>query len=236
MELEPGNSTAFPFNIQYRIGRVSKYISGGDWLDYGCANGGYTTSLVEHGAEKVVGIDAKAERIEEARQAYPNISFSVGTSCQLLFEQCSFDGVFMNEVFEHVADEERTLEDLHRILRPGGYLIVISPNRWFPFECHVVHIGRWSSSHPMPLIPWLPRSVTDHWVTARNYWPHELRHKIESNGFQIIETGFIMPVFEVVPWMPNTLARGYRRNISFIDGCPIICKFGVSNIVVARRR
>ena len=46
MEIEPGSSTASPFNAEYRLGRISKYVKGGDWLDYGCADGGYTAGLL----------------------------------------------------------------------------------------------------------------------------------------------------------------------------------------------
>jgi ubiquinone/menaquinone biosynthesis C-methylase UbiE len=235
LKIEPGGSTAFPFNVQYRFGRVSKYIQGGRWLDYGCADGGYTEHLRLTGAAAVEGVDVDGERIEAARSAHPEISFHVAEEGRLPFPDDSFDGVFMNEVFEHVADEHEALEEVHRVLKPGGWLILISPNRGFPFEGHGVHIGGWSSQRPIPLIPWLPRSLTDRWVTARNYWPRELRDTVSSSGFSVIETGFVMPVFENYPWVPAAVVKAFRRHISFIDRCPVIRRAGVSNLVVALR-
>jgi ubiquinone/menaquinone biosynthesis C-methylase UbiE len=235
IKIEPGSSTAYPFNVQYRLGRVAKYIDGGDWLDYGCADGGYTDALLSFGAVTASGIDVAADRVEEARRAHPGINFHVGSDEQLPFSDDSFDGVFMNEVFEHVADEQRTLDEIHRILKPGGRLIVISPNRGFPFEGHTVHIRNWTSKVPTPIVPWLPKSLTDRWVTARNYWPKQMRRLISSNGFVIIECGFIMPVFEGYPWVPAAAAERFRRHIARIDHFPGIRRLGVSNLVVAQR-
>lgn len=236
MNIEPGSSTAFPFNVQYRIGRIAKYLKGGHWLDLGCADGGYSAAMLDAGAADVIGIDVEADRIEAARQAHPEMVFHVSDGERLSFPDGSFDGVFMNEVFEHVADERVTLEEVHRILKPNGTLIIISPNRGFPFEGHRVQIGSWSSERPTPFIPWLPRSTTDHWVTARNYWPRELRTKVESNRFRIVETGFIMPVFEAYPWMPESLSRRFRDHITSIDQWPGLRRLGVSNLVVGVRR
>ena len=236
MKIEPGSSTAFPFNLQYRIGRITNHVRDGDWLDLGCADGGYSEGLLSAGATSVIGVDVEPDRIAAARRQHPQIEFHTSEDGSIPLPDNAVDGVFMNEVFEHVADESATLHDVHRVLRPGGLLIVISPNRGFPFEGHRVQIGRWSSTKPTPLIPWLPRSMTDKWVTARNYWPHELRSTIESGGFQIIETGFIMPVLEAYPWMPDALTRQFRRHITAIDHWPILRALGVSNLVVTRRR
>lgn len=233
--IQSGCSTAFPFNVEYRVGRITKYLRGGDWLDYGCADGGYTVALLGAGARSVVGVDVLPDRIDEAKAKHPDIPFYVTVDGGLAFADSSFDGVLMNEVFEHVADENQALAELRRVLRPGGYLVLISPNRGFPFEGHTVRIGRWKSRRPTVLIPWLPRRLTDRWVSARNYWPGELRQKVAANGFTLVETGFIMPVFEENLWMPESMARAFRRNITTIDSTPGLRWLGVSNLIVARR-
>lgn len=236
MEIQLGCSTASPFNVRYRIQRIARYIKDGDWLDYGCADGGYTRALLNSGAATAYGVDVASDRVAAAQQAHPDICFRVNTHDRLPFQDGSFDGVFMNEVFEHVADETRTLQEIHRVLRSDGYLIVISPNRGFPFEGHTVSIGNWSSKGPTPIVPWLPRIITDKWVSARNYWPGEMRRKISSSGFAVTESGFIMPVFEAYPWIPASVAQRFRRHVSTIDHFPGIQRFGVSNLVIAQRQ
>lgn len=233
--MQAGCSTAFPFNVQYRVGRIASYLRGGKWLDYGCADGGYTSALLTAGAEAVIGVDVLADRIDIAKARHPDIPFYVVAGGRLVFPDSSFDGVFMNEVFEHVDDELGTLTEVHRVLSPGGYLVLISPNRGFPFEGHTVKIAGWKSSHPTVLIPWLPKRLTDRWVTARNYWPGELRRKVSEGGFSVIYQGFIMPVFEENQWMPRATAVAFRRSITTIDSLPVIRRLGVSNLIIARR-
>jgi hypothetical protein len=58
---EPGASTAVPSNVAYRLGKIRKLgILRGDWLDCGCADGGYTAHLVELGAESATGVTQTA--------------------------------------------------------------------------------------------------------------------------------------------------------------------------------
>jgi ubiquinone/menaquinone biosynthesis C-methylase UbiE len=232
-----GNSTASPLNVRYRTGEIATYVAShpGTWLDYGCADGGYAEALVAAGASKVVGVDPEAPRIEEAtRRQIPGTSFVQFDGHVLPFEDASFDGAFANETMEHVFNESESLAELHRVLKPGGILVVISPNRWFPFEGHTTRIGRWQSS-PTPFIPWLPARLTASWVDARNYWPHQLRSLIRENGFTLVQVGFIWPVFEVMPWLPASVIRWYQKHLNRFARLPLLCRFGVSNLVVGRR-
>jgi predicted rRNA methylase YqxC with S4 and FtsJ domains len=66
--------------VQYQVGRIANYVTDGDWLDYGCAEGGYTRALLDVGAATASGIDVVAERIEAARNLHPDIMFHVSRS------------------------------------------------------------------------------------------------------------------------------------------------------------
>lgn len=236
MEIRPGIPTDYPVQVQYRIERIKKYLQNGKWLDYGCADGGYTSALLGAGAASVCGVDVLPDRVDAASKSHPSLSFYLSSNGRLHFANATFDGVFMNEVFEHVADEELVLREIHRVLKPRGLLILLSPNRCFFFEGHSVTILGRQYYKPAPLLPWLPKRVTDRWVSARNYWPRELRKKIESQSFTIIESGFALPTFEAFRWIPEAIARPYRQHITLFDQMPIIRRFlGVSSLVVARR-
>ena len=123
------------------------------------------------------------------------------------FPDDTFDGVWLNEVLEHVVDEEETLLDLRRVLRPGGHLVVVSPNRFFPFEGHGMQLGGRKVNMPIPFLPWMPSALSRHVMRARNYWPGELAGLIARNGFEVVHTESVMPVFEVFPWLPLAVAR-----------------------------
>jgi 2-polyprenyl-3-methyl-5-hydroxy-6-metoxy-1,4-benzoquinol methylase len=233
--LLPGNSTASPLNVTYRVGRISPYLSG-RWLDYGCADGGYSSALLSYGASSVEGVDVEEGRIQEATaRNIPNAAFHAFEGSKLEFPDNTFDGAFVNEVLEHVDDEQESLREIHRVVRPDGCLILISPNRWFPLEGHGTHIaGR--HFPPTPLIPWLPVRMTQKWTYARNYWPRELVGHARDAGFAIQEVGFIWPVFENYPWMPKAIIPLYQRWVDRLDDVPGIRRFGVSTLVIGRKR
>jgi SAM-dependent methyltransferase len=233
-ELDPGSATASPLNVSYRIDRISKYLSG-HWLDFGCADGGYDEEMMVRGLEAVTGVDVDESRIGEAQgRNLPNAHYTTFDGHTLPFADGSFDGTFMNEVFEHVADEGRALSETFRVLKPGGVLVLISPNRWFPIEGHFITVGS-KSIGPAPLIPWLPERLTRSVTVARNYWPSELERHVREAGFAIKEIGFIWPVLERYPWLPPKGVAWYQRNFRRWDRVPGLRRFGVSTMVVGVR-
>lgn len=232
---EPGCSTAEPLNVSYRLSRFQQYLSG-RWLDLGCADGGYAEGLLSHGAGEVFGVEADPDRVAEATaRNLPNTHFQVGHGEDLPFPEAYFDGTFMNEVFEHVADEMATLAQIHRVLRPSGVLVLISPNRWFPFEGHGMRTKFFKVGSPVPILPWLPAAVSERWMRARNYWPHQLLGKIRSAGFVVERCEYIWPVLESYPWLPAGLRARYQAHIGTFDHLPALRRLGVSTMAVARR-
>lgn len=234
-ELTRGNSTAAPLNVAYRVGEVAQYVSG-RWLDFGCADGGYVEALLAAGAEQVVGLDVEAPRVEYATsRSIPGAEFLVYDGHTLPFPDSSFDGVFMNEVLEHVYDDREAISECRRVLRPGGVLVAISPNRWFPLECHSTTVGSWSSS-PTFLVPWFPRALWAPHVDTRNYWPSEVCRLIAGCGFRIERVGFIWPVMENTHAMPFLLpaswVRWYQHHVTSFSRVPMLRRFGVSSMVV----
>lgn len=231
---EPGLSTAQPLNVSYRIGRIAGLLSG-RWLDLGCADGGYATELLRRGAAEVIGVDAEEDRIAAARaREMPRASFEVALAEELPFPDGHFDGVFMNEVFEHVGDEAATLAEVARVLRPGGLLVLISPNRWFPFEGHGMRTSLWTTGSPVPLLPWLPHRLASRWMRARNYWPGQLAASVARAGLTVESRQFIWPVLEKYPWLPAGLRARYQQHIAAFDHTPGVRRFGVSTMVIAR--
>jgi hypothetical protein len=206
---EPGHSTAVARVLEYRLAKIAERgLASGVWLDVGCGDGHYTRGLVDRGA----------------RMAIP-------------FADERFDGVLLNEVLEHVDDEEATLADIARVLRPGGRLVLFSPNRWFPFEGHG---ARWSESRtlfarPVPLMPWLPSVLTRRFATARNYWPHQLRTLVTHAGLLVEESAWGLAQFEQYPWLPRPARNMYWRNTGRIERSPVARLLAVSTLIVARK-
>jgi ubiquinone/menaquinone biosynthesis C-methylase UbiE len=97
-------------------------------LDAGCA-WGYAAHHFELRSEFVAGIDPDADAIAVARDRYPHIEFTQGVLEHLPYEDASFDVVTCCDALEHVADERGSLNELWRVLRPGGVLILSTPHR-----------------------------------------------------------------------------------------------------------
>lgn len=101
-----------------------------DVLDVACGVGYGTAILAEAGARRVLGVDVSPGAVDDARgRAGDRAEFAVGDLHNLPCEDRSFDLVTCLETIEHVADPDRALSELRRVLRPDGLLLLSSPNR-----------------------------------------------------------------------------------------------------------
>lgn len=234
----PGHHTAYGGVLEYRLGKLQERgLLRKDWLDLGCADGYYTVGLAEHGAATVVGVEVDEDLVHRARTLpHPeNVSFVHAPEKRLPFDDDSFDGVLLNEVLEHVDNDEETLSEVRRVLRPGGHLALFSPNRWFPFEGHGARLSedRVLFSRPVPLMPWLPAAITRRVATARNYWPRELAVLVLDADLDVLTRSWALAQFEQYPWIPRRMADWYRRNLARIERSPLARFFAVSTFIVA---
>jgi ubiquinone/menaquinone biosynthesis C-methylase UbiE len=95
-------------------------------LDVGCGEGAFSAALAAAGA-RPVGIEVAAEPLRRARRRHPELELElVGT--EVPFPAASFDVAWAGEVLEHVADGPGLLDELRRVLRPGGRLLVTTPD------------------------------------------------------------------------------------------------------------
>lgn len=109
---------------------AAAFVGGKKVLDAACGTGYGANILAAAGATSVRGIDRAAHMIEFARRnAEPTAEFEVGDLDELPFADGSFDVVVCFEAIEHVDEPESVLDELARVLRPGGLLATSSPNR-----------------------------------------------------------------------------------------------------------
>lgn len=113
-----------------------KVPAGGEaHLDYGCYDGGFLEKLTLKGPRRLVGVDVSREAIEAGRSKRPSIEFvHIANGSELPFQDGSFDSISMLDVLEHIADQKRVLDELCRVLKPDGVLIVTVPGQYL-FSC-----------------------------------------------------------------------------------------------------
>jgi len=102
----------------------------GRMLEIGCGQG---ANLLHVGAQVgSVGIDLSHDRLVHAGGELPKLAFVRADGGDLPFRAGSFDAVLIRDVLHHVGDRERVLGEAVRVLRRGGELVSIEPNRKSP--------------------------------------------------------------------------------------------------------
>ncbi len=177
-QLEFDDSTARRLEVIYgrrdhvrrrQLVRDALRVAAGDRvMDVGCGPGFYVAELLEQvgSGGSVVGIDgsrpmlaAAAKRVE----GHDNVAFHEADATSLPVEDARFDAVLSVQVLEYIADVPAALAELHRVLRPGGRLVVWDVD-WTTVSLHTTDPGRterilraWDGhlAHPA-----LPRTLT----------------------------------------------------------------------------
>ena len=93
-------------------------------LDVGCGEGQIARLAVAGGATRVVGVDASVAQVTEARRRGGGASYARASATELPVASGSFDVVVSCLVLEHVEDLDAALDEVSRVLRPGGRLVL----------------------------------------------------------------------------------------------------------------
>ncbi|MDJ0390567.1 glycosyltransferase [Roseomonas sp. E05] len=108
---------------------AARFCAGRDVLDVACGEG-YGSALLGTVARSVRGVDLDPGTVAFAERNYgaDHVSFRQGDAARLV-EQNAFDVVVSFETIEHLVDHDGFLQGIRRALRPGGLLIISSPDR-----------------------------------------------------------------------------------------------------------
>lgn len=90
---------------------------------------GYGADLLAEVATHVVGVDYDATAVAHIRARYPRVEIIEGNLAALPLESESVDVVVNFQVIEHLWDQGLFLRECLRVLRPGGELLISTPNR-----------------------------------------------------------------------------------------------------------
>jgi SAM-dependent methyltransferase len=201
-------------------------------LDIGCGTGATMGFLERYG--QVTGIDVSPKAIRYCReQNQSRLCLADGAS--LPFADRSFDLVTALDLLEHLPQETRGLQEMRRVLKSGGRMILFVPAFMFLWS----DFDRFSGHH-------------------RRYTRRELRQRVEEAGFDVVKISyfdtFLFPAVWAVRAAENRLSGRrpacsdldlpsdlfnrlltsiFSLEASLIDRCSL--PFGVSLLCVARK-
>ena len=138
-------------------------VANGRLLDIGCLDGSKTVLIKDAvGCDEAYGIDFLPKSLAEAeKRGVHTTCVDLNRDLPLAFPDHHFDVIFCGEVIEHVFSPDDLMDEIARLLKPGGYAVVTTPNLaswknrmvlllgWQPFYSEVSTRGRYGN----PLAP-----------------------------------------------------------------------------------
>jgi len=100
-------------------------------LDFGCYDGAFLATLQSKGIARLVGVDISQEAIAKARERFPGMEIiHIRRTAPLPFQDNLFTSITLLDVLEHVAEQSILLDELNRVLKDDGTLVVTVPGRY----------------------------------------------------------------------------------------------------------
>src|SRR5262245_42376821 len=155
----------------------------------GSGEGGYSPLLLKlPGVESVIESDLSYSS-QRPRQIDRKQAFFGGSLASIPLADKTMDLVLCTEVLEHIHEHEKALDEIARVMAPGGWLLITVPT---------------------------PPAIKDPAHVREGYYPEELVALLRQRGFDVIETRFSMYFFfrlllanySTLPWCPRLLIRG----------------------------
>ena len=194
----------------WRARRLSRLVpQGARVLDIGCGPGYLLAGLARRGLE-CIGTEISDHAAARARQL-PGVRIEVGELTDLCFPTGHFDLIVLWQVLEHLADVNRTFQEVRRIVRSGGLVVISTPN----VTSVQAAIAREKWLHLDP-----PRHTVLLTAAAleRLCAQHELRvERVSYWNFEQNVTGFLEAVLSRLGLEKNAFYHALQRGLSEHD-------------------
>lgn len=144
-------------------------------LDLGGGTGSETVKFAD-GKRLIVCIDLSKKQIERGRRIYgrvPNFHHVIGDACSLPFKNNTFDVVHCWAALHHFPDRRRSLAEVHRVLNPGGKMLMLEPGLLNPLAASARTLFP-TPSHEPGEKPFVPSMLEK--LVCENFINVEVRH------------------------------------------------------------
>jgi ubiquinone/menaquinone biosynthesis C-methylase UbiE len=134
---------------------------GGDVLEVAPGPGYFAIEMAKGGAYRVTGLDVSRTMVELARgnaaEAGVDVAFRQGNVSAMPFADNSFDLLACSAAFKNFSEPHRALEEMYRVLRPGGTAVILDLRRDVPMS----EIGKYFRA--------LGLSTINRWITLATF-------------------------------------------------------------------
>jgi 2-polyprenyl-3-methyl-5-hydroxy-6-metoxy-1,4-benzoquinol methylase len=207
-----------------------------DVLDIGSGYG-HTALALARRCRSVVGIEPslavarQAQQEQQAKQVH-NVAF-VHQTLEAFQTERHFDLIILDNVLEHLPDQPATLARIAELLRPGGVLYIVVPNKWWPVEVH----------YRLPFLGWLPLRLANFYLrisgkgrdyTDASYAPGFIRMVRLMNERTEWTWRFATPAN--LAWTTAGAAWHYQVGVGLLKRCSLLWALSKAFLIVAKKK
>jgi ubiquinone/menaquinone biosynthesis C-methylase UbiE len=199
-------------------------------LDAGCGTGALLDRLESRPGAEVYGLDFSGQALAYTRQRGHG-HLVQGDLTRLPFPDGTFDVITALDVVEHIREDERALREVHRVLRPGGVLLVSVPAfrfLWGPHDTALQHFRRYTAGEVAALMRRTGFRVSKLTYLLALLFPAfvaqrlltRLRRNTENPQAQLVQVGKTLNRFLI--WLQGVELTVARR-LSLPFGATVFC-------------
>ncbi|HNT80706.1 MAG TPA: class I SAM-dependent methyltransferase [Bacteroidia bacterium] len=100
-------------------------------LEIGCGTGLFTGKVQQATGAEITAIDISQDLLDQAKEKYRDVNFKIDDAMSLSFEDQSFSVVYGSSVLHHL-DMMKAMQEIYRVLKPGGRIVFAEPNMLNP--------------------------------------------------------------------------------------------------------
>ncbi|NES88686.1 MULTISPECIES: methyltransferase domain-containing protein [Okeania] len=201
-------------------GGLDKLSRGTTVLDVGCGIGGSTRILAKDYGFDVTGITISPKQVQRAQELTPegvDAKFQVDDALALSFPDNSFDVVWSIEAGPHMPDKAKYAEEMMRVLKPGGILVVAD---WNQRDDRQKPLNFWEKPVMKQLL---------------EQWSHPAFSSIEGFSELIAETGLVEGEVVTTDWTQETIPSWLDSIWQGVIRPQGMIRFGLSGIIKSIR-
>lgn len=156
-------------------------------IDIGCGDGKVTIRYKEKiGCREIIGVDGVKARLSAAKRHGVKVLFA-DLEKKWPFKSGEFDVVVSNQVIEHVLDVDNFIEEIYRILKPGGYCVISSENLASWHNIFALVLGFQDFSHTIIKKRHVGNPVSIHYGKKTATWGGEGNSGVDDSAFPHIK-------------------------------------------------